>query len=83
MLKLLKRNPLRVFSFVYGWLLAKAYVDKSAKALPIVLSYPLMGIKIIKHRNAKITVNGRLIVEKRGAPGAFAGPVIEDRKSVV
>lgn len=70
------RNPLRLFSFLYGWLISKVYVDDSKQALPILFETPGIGLKIVKHRNAKLIIHGQLVVEKRSASGAIGSPII-------
>lgn len=86
MINKLKRNPLLVFSLIYSWILSKVCVDQTSRDWPIIINHPFMSLKIIKKRGAKITINGRLIVEKRGCPGAFSGPtleVLEDAELVI
>jgi acetyltransferase-like isoleucine patch superfamily enzyme len=75
-LRLILRNPLRLFSFLCGWFLSNIYVDDSKQTFPILLETPGIGIKIIKHRNAKLIINGQLVVEKRSAPGSIGAPII-------
>ncbi|MDF2635458.1 MAG: acetyltransferase [Pelosinus sp.] len=68
---------MRIFSYIYGWILSKVYVDASKKAFPILLETPGLGVKIVKRGNGKIIINGQLVIEKRGALGAIGRPIIE------
>lgn len=71
------RNPLRLFSYIYGWILGKVYVGATEKSLPILLETPGLGAKIVKRGNGQILINGQLVIEKRSAPGAIRRPIIE------
>ncbi|MEI6286662.1 MAG: acyltransferase [Bacillota bacterium] len=71
------RRPLRLFSYARGWLIGINNVDITDKKLPIVLECLGVHVKFKKRKNSKITINGRLIVDKRGMVGAYASPVIE------
>ena len=63
-------------AYLYSLFLSR-HVDETNKKTPIFLSYPRMMPKIKKHPNSRIIINGQLVIEKRGCPTAFTGPVIE------
>jgi carbonic anhydrase/acetyltransferase-like protein (isoleucine patch superfamily) len=65
--RLIVRNPLRLLSFAGGWVLSLIYVDSKTHGLPILLETPGLWLGFIKGREAKLIINGTLIVDKRGA----------------
>lgn len=73
----IKRNPLRAFSFLWGWFLSLKYVDKPNQSLPIVLETPGLGIHFKKKKTGTLCINGHLIIEKRGARKPYGDVVIE------
>jgi len=77
MQKSVKRNPLRIFSFLWGWILSLKYVDKTNSSLPIMLETPGLGIHFKKRKMGRLIINGNLIIEKRGAPRPYGDVVIE------
>jgi len=81
MLNKILRKPLRIFSYLYGLFLSRHVI--SDKFMPIVLDSPEVGLTIIKGKDAKIIINGRLIVDKRGTPGPIKGPLIEVQEGAV
>lgn len=74
--KNLKRNPLRIFSYIYGWLVGLIYIDQTSGRLPLVYDTPGLRIKFRKKGNGKIIINGRLIIEKHGAQPPYGNIVI-------
>lgn len=75
--KAIMRNPLRLFSFLWGWILSLKYVDKTNQRLPILLETPGLGIQFKKRKTGRLIINGHLIIEKRGAPKPYGNVVIE------
>lgn len=76
LLRLLKRNPLRVISLFWGWIFSLKNVGEKNNAFPVVFDTPGLGIKINKHKSGKIIINGTLIIGKRGAREPYGNVVI-------
>jgi carbonic anhydrase/acetyltransferase-like protein (isoleucine patch superfamily) len=77
MWKLFKRNPLRLFSFLFGWIESLYYVNESNNRFPIILETPGLSIRFKKRKLGKLIINGTLIVERRGAPKPYGNVVVE------
>ena len=77
MKKSIIRNPLRIFSYLWGWILSLQYVDETNSSLPIMLETPGLGINFKKKKTGRLIIKGNLIVEKRGARKPYGDVVIE------
>ncbi|VBB09320.1 Hypothetical protein LUCI_4610 [Lucifera butyrica] len=75
--KLLIRNPLRIFSFLAGWIISLLYVDNKSHFLPIICEKPgFHMLKIKKKKASKLIINGTLRVEKRARIDIHEGSTI-------
>ena len=79
-LRLIKRNPLRLFSIFWGWIISLIYVDKKTFWLPIIYETPFLGIKFRKHKTGKLIINGTLTIAKRGVKNSFGNVAIDIRE---
>lgn len=77
LIRLIIRNPLRAFSMFYGWVLSRIYVDETKQQLPIIFETPGLGINFKKRKTGHVSIDGHLIVEKRGARKPYGDVVIE------
>lgn len=75
--KAIRRNPLRILSFLWGWILSLYYVDETNQSLPIVLETPGLSVQFKKKKTGRLIINGSLVIEKRGARRPYGDVVIE------
>lgn len=75
--KLLLRNPLRLFSLLQGWLIGWRFVDEASDALPVLLETPGLAVVFKKKKTGRVIINGKLVIEKRGARPPVGDVVIE------
>lgn len=76
-LRLLLRKPLRAFSLFYGCVLGLLYVNQQNTRVPICILSLSTLLKIEKRRNAKIIINGQLIIDKRNCENTKSPVIFE------
>ena len=79
-IRLIRRNPLRVFSLLWGWIISLIYVDEKSLWMPIIYETPLLGINFRKHKTGKLIINGTLTIAKRGVKNSFGNVAIDIRQ---